>query len=383
MTTVFVPGVFDVFHIGHLRYLKSASQFGDHVIVGVQDDRAVAACKGAAPIIPLWERMLIVEHLKFVDEVVSYTDVYQAPLLKTLGIDVFVVGEEYGADDKYPDQRRSLAWCAENNVKVGRVPRTMHISSTDIRGRLREFWNGRAQLANELQAGVTVLGSFNGDQDKVRAETAREVELIVGAVAEPKKKSILDLGCGDGRHLEDMCKHFGRVVGVDFAETLIDLSRARLAKLGVNAELHVADATEFTTDEKFDVILVSGLFPYLDDEQAARLMTNLMKYSTPSTQVLVRSSIGVNKRIDVVNQFSQELKTRYTAYYRTNEEMLDLFGRHGWYSESAHSLYQHRSDTAVWWYQLVANEARHQLPTNSRMKLEVTADSLPAVRRAA
>jgi cytidyltransferase-like protein len=57
MTRVYVPGVFDVFHIGHLNYLKSASENGDYLIVAVQDDREIMKQKGVAVVTPLPERV--------------------------------------------------------------------------------------------------------------------------------------------------------------------------------------------------------------------------------------------------------------------------------------------------------------------------------------
>ena len=160
MVTVYVPGVFDVLHVGHLNYLRAARGAGDRMIVGVQDDREVLQQKGLQPVVPLAERMALIEALGFVDEVVSYRNVNQSALLKGLDIDVFAVGEEYGRRDL--QQRQTLDYCDRAGVRVFRVPRTPHVSSTQIRARLKEFWSARARLAEQLPAGVTVLGSFVG-----------------------------------------------------------------------------------------------------------------------------------------------------------------------------------------------------------------------------
>lgn len=134
MKRLFVPGVFDVFHVGRLNYLRNASEHGDYVIVGVQDDRAVKACKDIDPIVPLADRMSIVEALRFVDEAVSYKDVFQGPLLEGLAIDVFAAGQEYGASGDYPDQKKTLAFCRERGIEVVQIPCTQRVSSTQIRG---------------------------------------------------------------------------------------------------------------------------------------------------------------------------------------------------------------------------------------------------------
>ncbi len=350
MVTVFVPGVFDVFHIGHLNYLMRASEAGDCLVVGVQDDREVLRGKGASPVIPLAERMAILEQLRFVDKVISYISVSQGPLLESLGAEVFAVGEEYGQDERFPDQITSLNYCADHGIEVCRIPRTQGVSSTAVRSKLKEFWVSRAGLVKELHAGVTVLGSFSGKQDKVEEQTQREVGLVLEAVPDASEKTLLDLGCGDGRQLVPLCHHFKEATGVDYAEGLLEIAENRLAEENVKADLIESDAVGFRSNRSFDVVLLSGLFPCLDDAQAEQLLKNLNEYTNENSTVLVRTSIATDRRINVVNQYSAELSAEYTAYYRTHDEMLRMFQKQGWKLEKDCSLYQHRSDTGVWWY---------------------------------
>jgi hypothetical protein len=111
-----------------------------------------------------------------------------------------------------------------------------------------------------------------------------------------------------------------------------------------------------------DVVLLSGLLPSLDDLQAEQIAANLKKHARRGAQLLVRSSAGLAGRINVVNQFSEELGSYYTAYYRTHEEMARLFGRYGWQLERSLPLYQHRPDTGVWWYQFQSTAAQSYRP---------------------
>jgi len=351
MVRVFVPGVFDVFHVGHLNYLRHAAQYGKHLIVGVQDDRAVATCKGIRPVVPLAERMEIIANLRFVDEVVSYVAVDQSAVLEGLNIDVFACGEEYGATDQYPDQKTTLEYCRRQGIHVARIARTPHVSSTQIRDQLRQFWNDRARLAGKLEAGVTVLGSFDGDQEKVREETRREVELVLAAVERPEDKVLLDLGCGDGRLLVPLAAQFGDAIGVDYASKLLDLAEKRLRSAGQQACLIEGGVSDLRLQRKADVVLLSGLLPCLDDLMAQRLLGELARCTHSRTQLLVRTSLGTQGRIDVINQYSPELRARYTAYYRTREEIVALLRGHGWREQASCPLYQHRTDSAVWWFE--------------------------------
>ena len=350
MVRVFVPGVFDVFHVGHLNYLMTAAAAGDHLVVGIQDDREVEAHKGVELVMPLAERIAIIEQFRFVGEAISYIDVFQGPLLKALEIDVFACGEEYGYDDKFPDQRKTLEYCEQHGIQVARIPRTPYVSSTRIRSQLKEFWASRATKDCDLPAGVTVLGSFGGDQEKITSQTQREVDLVTGAVEQPGDKSLLDIACGDGRLLVHLVRDFQKVVGVDYVGDLLELACRRLEGAGLEAELIEDDVTSFSYDGVFDVVLLSGILPYLDDAQCHEMLAQLDSWAADPCTFLVRSSVGLQKRVNVVNQYSSELKTYYTGYYRTVEETSQMFLDCGWQQMACEELYQHRPDTAVWWF---------------------------------
>lgn len=66
----YVPGSFDLFHIGHLNMIKKSKEMCEHLIVGVCSDELIETYKGRKPFIPLKERMEIVGSIKYVDEVV-------------------------------------------------------------------------------------------------------------------------------------------------------------------------------------------------------------------------------------------------------------------------------------------------------------------------
>jgi len=131
---VFTAGIWDLFHRGHLRLLKRAKAFGDVLIVGVATDRLAEEYK-RKPIIPLEQRMEIVEAVRYVDTVVDYDSLDVTALLKNLDIDVMVVGEDWGG---FPEQKEYKIYLEQNNKKLIRIPYTQGISTTAIRERVIE-----------------------------------------------------------------------------------------------------------------------------------------------------------------------------------------------------------------------------------------------------
>ncbi|RKP27383.1 hypothetical protein SYNPS1DRAFT_12750 [Syncephalis pseudoplumigaleata] len=68
---VYVDGAFDLFHYGHIEFLKRAKELGDYLLVGVHDDATINRIKGSNyPLMNLHERVLSVLACRYVDEVI-------------------------------------------------------------------------------------------------------------------------------------------------------------------------------------------------------------------------------------------------------------------------------------------------------------------------
>ncbi len=94
---VLTNGVFDLLHVGHLRYLQAARALGDCLIVGVNDDASVRRLKGPTrPIVPAAERAELVAGLACVDYVAIFDEDTAAALVQALRPDVYVKGGDYG-----------------------------------------------------------------------------------------------------------------------------------------------------------------------------------------------------------------------------------------------------------------------------------------------
>lgn len=96
---VFTNGVFDLLHVGHLRYLQHARGLGDALIVGVNSDRSVRAIKGPGrPITSEAERAEVLEALACVDGVVVFDEDTPRDLIVAIQPDVLVKGADWAED---------------------------------------------------------------------------------------------------------------------------------------------------------------------------------------------------------------------------------------------------------------------------------------------
>ena len=98
-TIVFTNGVFDLLHIGHLRYLEEARRLGDALLVGVNSDRSVRLLKGSGrPITAEEERAEVLAALTCVDGVVIFDEETPRDLIQAIQPDVLVKGSDWAED---------------------------------------------------------------------------------------------------------------------------------------------------------------------------------------------------------------------------------------------------------------------------------------------
>lgn len=135
----YVPGAWDMFHVGHLNILLRARERCDRLVVGVVTDEALVAAKGKSPVVPLAERMDVVRAMVMVDEVVVDYSSNKIEVWQRVGFDVLFKGDDWLGT---PKGDRLVAEMAGVGVQVNFFPYTAHTSSTLLRSRLASRADG-------------------------------------------------------------------------------------------------------------------------------------------------------------------------------------------------------------------------------------------------
>ena len=127
---VYTVGTFDLLHVGHLALLNHCKLLGDILVVGVASDAVVNMYKPNVPIVPLEQRVEMLEALSCVDIVRPYHQLEYVSGCKAVGVDIFVVGEDWGKKQHNLDVNNYLRKMGKEIVRVTYNPRT---SSTKIK----------------------------------------------------------------------------------------------------------------------------------------------------------------------------------------------------------------------------------------------------------
>ena len=128
--TGYVPGVYDMFHIGHLNILRNARLHCDHLIAGVVSDEMAELAKGRRPVVPLVERLEIIRAVRYVDEVAAELVPDKIQMWEQLRFDVLIKGDDWRGT---PRGAALEAKMASVGVEVAYLPYTAHTSSTLLR----------------------------------------------------------------------------------------------------------------------------------------------------------------------------------------------------------------------------------------------------------
>lgn len=126
-------GVFDLLHVGHVRYLEAAGQLANILVVAVNDDESARRLKGAGrPILPEKERAELVAALSVVDWVILFGEDDVRSVIRRLRPEVHVKGTDY-SPETIPERDEVLRY--GGRVAVAGDPKEHSTSS--ILSRLR------------------------------------------------------------------------------------------------------------------------------------------------------------------------------------------------------------------------------------------------------
>ena len=130
---VFTNGVFDLLHVGHVRYLAEARSLGDALVVAINSDRTVRELKGEErPVTTENERAEILAALRSVSYVTIFDDISPRSLIAQLLPDVLVKGGDWGLDEIHGREEVEAA-----GGKVAALPFVTGASTTGIIERMK------------------------------------------------------------------------------------------------------------------------------------------------------------------------------------------------------------------------------------------------------
>jgi len=144
---VLASGIFDLLHLGHVKFLEDAKKAGGEnakLVVIVARDKTVEKTKGRKPIISEEQRRTLVESLKVVDEaVLGYENLDIGEFIENIKPDVIALGYDQAEMERRVSQYVSEHKLDVKIVRIGKFDADELDSSSKIREKVVENWRSR------------------------------------------------------------------------------------------------------------------------------------------------------------------------------------------------------------------------------------------------
>lgn len=134
---VYTGGTFDLFHSGHVEFLKQCASYGK-VIVSLNTDEFIADYKGNPPVMTYFERKAVLEACKYVWMVIPNSgDADSKPAIELAQPDTIAIGSDWARKDYHAQMGFTQDWLDEQGIDLLYIPYTSGISTTEIKARLK------------------------------------------------------------------------------------------------------------------------------------------------------------------------------------------------------------------------------------------------------
>lgn len=200
---------------------------------------------------------------------------------------------------------------------------------------LKQFYRKRAKEKSSINIDAPVVLVGDQDIDKIEEWTRFEVEFRLPLLQLDQTCRVLEIGCGTGRISKFITPHSDVYVGVDYVEEFIKLIETRkdiirnkstyfkhasIMQL-INEEVSLPNKGTFNR-----IIISGGVLMYINDDEVGQLLSKINDWVSDECIIYFSEPIALKQRLTLNKFYSNDLKSEYSAIYRTEDEYKKLFG---------------------------------------------------------
>lgn len=197
--------------------------------------------------------------------------------------------------------------------------------------KVKSFWETRSEKLGKLP--FESIANLEEKPELLDLKIKLEQECILPLLPLTAQSNVLDLGAGVGQWTFRFAPLVKHVTAVEYMDSLANIGRQEVKKRGLtNVEFITSAAENFLSTNRFDVIFISGLFVYLNPDQAAQLMQHLPQLLQKNGTLLVRDGTSIlSDAHHINNRYSTILNEQYSAFYRTRDQYAAMFEQAGFH----------------------------------------------------
>lgn len=133
---VYTGGTFDLFHAGHVNFLKKCALLGT-VIVSLNSDEFILEYKGKQPAMSFDDRASVLRSCVYVSDVILNVGGHDSRAsIESVRPDIIAIGSDWARKDYHKQMGFNQDWLDERDISLIYIPYTRGISSTEIKKRI-------------------------------------------------------------------------------------------------------------------------------------------------------------------------------------------------------------------------------------------------------
>jgi cytidyltransferase-like protein len=137
-SNVYVIGVFDLFHRGHVEFLRMASSYGERLIVAINGDLMVSQYK-RKPLYSEADRLEIVRACKYVHDAFIVNQFDNKPYLEQFNVDAIIHGDDWDREGYLRQIRISEEYLTKKNIELLFIRYTSGISTSEVINKIKKL----------------------------------------------------------------------------------------------------------------------------------------------------------------------------------------------------------------------------------------------------
>ena len=216
---------------------------------------------------------------------------------------------------------------------------------------MNNFWDNQSLNKKPF---IHSISNLSYDKNFSKEKSLIEKDIIVNLLESKNKifNSCIEIGAGTCQWTYILSKISKSILVTDTSKGMLELGQKFLLDNypKINVKFFIGDICKEIKpiNSPYDLVFISGLILYLNQNQFSKMLKFINNHTTNNATLILREPVGINKEYVLENVYSEELKTNYSAVYRTENKIINSFRSYNFILETNDWLHPDNSKFNRW-----------------------------------
>lgn len=216
---------------------------------------------------------------------------------------------------------------------------------------MNNFWENQSLKKTSFIHSLSNLSNDIEFSKEKRINEMKKMRVLLSQINRTYN-SCIEIGAGSCQWTYILSKISKKVLATDTCKGMLDIGKEYISKKTPKDKIDFFYGdichSKNPPNSPYDLVFISGLILYLSQNQFSRLIKFISMNTKSSSIIILREPVGINKEFVLNDIFSKELKTNYSAIYRTEKNIIDSFKLNNFFVEKNEWLHPDGSKFNKW-----------------------------------